>query len=84
MMVNHLMDFIRLFSRHDIAVSSVDPATKAVMEACIAENEADKHASNLKVGLHKYSPHRMIILSMQITKMSFKMNIFQIEFLKVF
>ena len=42
---------ICLFCRHDIAVSSVDPATKAVMEACIAENEADKHASNLKVSL---------------------------------
>ncbi len=36
-------------ARHDIAVSSVDPKTKAVMEACVAENEADKHASNLKV-----------------------------------
>ena len=35
--------------RHDIAVSSIDPAVKSVMEACIAENEADKHASNLKV-----------------------------------
>ncbi|XP_013398622.1 uncharacterized secreted protein ARB_06907-like [Lingula anatina] len=38
-----------LFFRHDIATSHVDAAVKSVMEACISENDADRHASNLKV-----------------------------------
>ncbi len=33
--------------RHDLATSHVDPSVKAVMEACIAENEVDRLASNL-------------------------------------
>ncbi|KAK7493419.1 hypothetical protein BaRGS_00015319, partial [Batillaria attramentaria] len=36
-----------LFFRHDVATSHTDPAVKAVMEACIAENDADRHVSNL-------------------------------------
>ena len=38
-----------LFYRHDISISHTDPAVKVIQEACIAENDADKHASNLKV-----------------------------------
>lgn len=37
------------YFRHDIATSNVDPAVKAVLEACIAENEADRLASNIMV-----------------------------------
>ncbi|OWF46589.1 uncharacterized secreted protein ARB_06907-like [Mizuhopecten yessoensis] len=37
-----------LFFRHDLATSHVDPATKSVMEACIAENDADRHVTNLQ------------------------------------
>ncbi|XP_038066251.1 uncharacterized secreted protein ARB_06907-like [Patiria miniata] len=37
-----------LFFRHDLSTSYTDPAIKAIMEACVAENDADKHASNLK------------------------------------
>ncbi|XP_033736186.1 LOW QUALITY PROTEIN: uncharacterized secreted protein ARB_06907-like [Pecten maximus] len=37
-----------LFFRHDLATSHVDPATKSVMEACIAENDADRHITNLQ------------------------------------
>ena len=29
----------------------MDPAVKAVLESCIAENEADRHVSNLQVDL---------------------------------
>lgn len=38
-----------MFFKHDISVSHTDPSTKHVMEACISENDADKHVSNLKV-----------------------------------
>ncbi|KAL3875128.1 hypothetical protein ACJMK2_038060 [Sinanodonta woodiana] len=37
-----------LFFRHDIATSHTDPSVKAIMEACIAENDVDRHVSNLK------------------------------------
>ncbi|XP_074660573.1 uncharacterized protein LOC141913023 isoform X2 [Tubulanus polymorphus] len=37
-----------LFFKHDVSTSSVDPMTKAVMEMCIAENDADRLSSNLK------------------------------------
>lgn len=37
-----------LFFRHDLATSHVDPATKFLMEACIAENDADRHITNLQ------------------------------------
>ncbi|XP_072030612.1 uncharacterized protein [Amphiura filiformis] len=37
-----------VFFRHDISTSHTDPAVKAIMEACIAENDADRHVSNLK------------------------------------
>ncbi|GFO46042.1 afadin-and alpha-actinin-binding protein [Plakobranchus ocellatus] len=37
-----------LFFRHDIATSFADPSLKAIMEACVAENDVDKHLSNLK------------------------------------
>ncbi|XP_060070908.1 uncharacterized protein LOC132550832 [Ylistrum balloti] len=37
-----------LFFRHDLATSHIDPAIKAVMEACIAENDADRHITNLQ------------------------------------
>ncbi|KAK3593447.1 hypothetical protein CHS0354_020212 [Potamilus streckersoni] len=37
-----------LFFRHDIATSHTDPSVKAVMEACIVENDVDRHVSNLK------------------------------------
>ena len=40
------------FIRHDIANSHVGANVKAIMEKCIAENEADKFVSNLKVWLH--------------------------------
>ncbi|XP_070577207.1 uncharacterized protein [Ptychodera flava] len=36
------------FFRHDTSTSHTDPAVKAIMEACIAENNADIHISNLK------------------------------------
>ena len=38
-----------VFYRHDVSNSHVDPATKFIQESCIVENQADKHASNLKV-----------------------------------
>ncbi|XP_067681590.1 uncharacterized protein [Haliotis asinina] len=37
-----------LFFKHDLSTSHADPAVKAVMEACIAENDADRHVSNLQ------------------------------------
>ena len=38
-----------LFFRHDISTSHTSPAVKAILEACIAENDPDKHVSNLHV-----------------------------------
>lgn len=40
-----------LFFRHDVSTSHVDPIVKAIMEACVAENDADKHVSNLHVSV---------------------------------
>lgn len=37
-----------LFYHHDVSVSHTDHMTKSIQESCIAENQADKHASNLK------------------------------------
>lgn len=37
-----------LFFRHDISTSHVDPAIKFILEACIAENDADRHITNIK------------------------------------
>ncbi|KAK3790655.1 hypothetical protein RRG08_048780 [Elysia crispata] len=37
-----------LFFRHDISNSFVDPSLKSIMEACVAENDVDKHSSNLR------------------------------------
>ncbi|XP_072171857.1 uncharacterized protein [Diadema setosum] len=37
-----------VFFRHDVSTSHTDPALKQILEACIAENEADRHASNLQ------------------------------------
>ncbi|CAH1263725.1 Hypp2754 [Branchiostoma lanceolatum] len=37
-----------VFFRHDISTSTADPSVKAIMEACIAENDADRHVSNLQ------------------------------------
>lgn len=34
-------------SRHDIASSHTNPMTKAILESCIVENDADQHVSNL-------------------------------------
>ncbi|KAL8611053.1 hypothetical protein ACOMHN_042669 [Nucella lapillus] len=36
-----------LFFKHDIATSHTDASVKAIMEACIGENDADRHISNL-------------------------------------
>ncbi|XP_032222386.1 uncharacterized secreted protein ARB_06907 isoform X1 [Nematostella vectensis] len=36
-----------LFFRHDVSTSHVDPIVKSLMESCVAENDADKHVSNL-------------------------------------
>ena len=38
-----------LFFRHDISTSHTSPAIKGILEACTAENDADKHVSNLHV-----------------------------------
>ena len=38
-----------LFFRHDISTSHTDPSVKWILEACVAENDADKHTSNLHV-----------------------------------
>ncbi|XP_064601403.1 LOW QUALITY PROTEIN: uncharacterized protein LOC135467560 [Liolophura sinensis] len=37
-----------LFFKHDISTSHTDPAVKAIMEACIAENDVDRLVSNLQ------------------------------------
>lgn len=37
-----------LFFRHDISTSHTDPVVKALMEATITENDADRHIQNLK------------------------------------
>ncbi|XP_019641200.1 PREDICTED: uncharacterized secreted protein ARB_06907-like [Branchiostoma belcheri] len=37
-----------VFFRHDISTSTADPSVKAIMESCIAENDADRHVSNLQ------------------------------------
>ena len=37
-----------VFYRHDVSISHTDPLTKSVQESCVAENQADKHASNLR------------------------------------
>nr|XP_006825285.1 PREDICTED: uncharacterized protein LOC102809823 [Saccoglossus kowalevskii] len=36
------------FFRHDTSTSHTDPAVKAIMEACIVENNADIHVSNIQ------------------------------------
>ncbi|XP_071799863.1 uncharacterized protein [Asterias amurensis] len=63
-----------VFFRHDLSTSHTDPAVKAILEACIAENDADRHVSNLKgipvlarVGandrtVHPYFVRRMVRL----------------------
>lgn len=38
-----------LFFRHDISTSHTSPAVKGILETCTAENDADKHVSNLHV-----------------------------------
>ena len=38
-----------IFFRHDVSTSHVDAVTKFIMESCIAENDADQHASNIQV-----------------------------------
>ena len=38
-----------LFFRHDISTSHTSPAVKAILEACVAENDPDKHVPNLHV-----------------------------------
>lgn len=37
--------------RHDIATSHTDASVKAIMEACVSENDADKHVTNIKVAI---------------------------------
>lgn len=41
-----------LFFRHDISTSHTSPAVKGILEACTAENDADKHVSNLHVSYY--------------------------------
>lgn len=38
-----------LFFRHDISTSHTSPSVKSILEACTAENDADKHVTNLHV-----------------------------------
>ena len=40
--------------RHDVSASHVDPALKFILEACIAENDADRHITNIKVRIKAY------------------------------
>ena len=40
--------------RHDVSASHVDPALKFILEACIAENDADRHITNIKVRTKAY------------------------------
>ena len=43
-----------LFYAYDVAVSHTEPAIKMIQEACISENDADKHAVNLKVSVFAF------------------------------
>ena len=45
---------IYFFYRHDVSASHVDPALKFILEACIAENDADRHITNIKVRTMAY------------------------------
>ncbi|XP_078345602.1 uncharacterized protein LOC144631097 isoform X1 [Oculina patagonica] len=66
-----------LFFRHDISTSHTSPAVKGILEACTAENDADKHVSNLhglpimiRIGaadrtVHPYYTRRMFRLLRQ-------------------
>lgn len=46
---NLVIHVIYEFYRHDISASHVDPSVKFILEACIAENDADRHITNIKV-----------------------------------
>lgn len=37
-----------LFFRHDIANGYVDSSLKSILEACVTENDAERHASNIQ------------------------------------
>ena len=43
-----VVTFCISLDRHDLSTAHTDPAVKAIMEACVTENDADRHASNLK------------------------------------
>lgn len=43
-----------LFFRHDISTSHTPPEVKTILEACVAENDADKHVSNLHVCIQSW------------------------------
>ena len=48
--------------RHDVSTSSTDPSTKAVLESTIAENDADRLVSNLRVSKLSLSENTLVIL----------------------
>jgi hypothetical protein len=49
-----------LFFKYDISLGHTDASVKHVMESCIAENDAEKHVSNLKVNYSSINDIRTI------------------------
>lgn len=56
---------VYLFFRHDISTSHTDPAVKAIMEACIAENDVDRLVSNLQV-ITSLSTHVCVCICLSV------------------
>lgn len=63
--------------RHDISTSHTDPAVKYVMEACIAENDADRHVSNIQVHIAMFPVSRFTVLLVVIYVYSWKLDSLQ-------
>ncbi|XP_062603242.1 uncharacterized protein LOC134265019 [Saccostrea cucullata] len=75
-----------LFFRHDISASHVDPAIKFILEACIAENDVDRHITNIKdipilarIGADDRTVHPFFVRRMYRLMKEIKANITYVE-----
>ncbi|XP_064622460.1 uncharacterized protein LOC135484731 [Lineus longissimus] len=71
-----------LFFMHDIATSHTDPAVKTILEACITENDADRHVSNiqdvpvlLRIGAKDRTVHPYFVRRMYRILNEYKVNV---------
>ncbi|XP_061173973.1 uncharacterized protein LOC133183060 [Saccostrea echinata] len=75
-----------LFFRHDISASHVDPAIKFILEACIAENDVDRHITNIKdvpilarIGADDRTVHPFFVRRMHRLMKEIKANVTYVE-----